>query len=261
MSLRFATILLIIAVLTLAIIIGAIEFVGPGLFGPDGRNLVKNGSFESGHPTNDENIIGGPNIAPLCDGSTSIDAWVASGIGRTGGGTCSGGRKRDVIGWLANPHECPPNVPPCNSLHIGAQDGDDFIDLTGNEGRPPSEYGKLSQAVSTDIGKTYELSFFIGSSSSFPGVGLGVRVEIPGVEIPGGTNGFFSAPPPQSGASNWSNPNDPPHFRFRAVSETTTLNFTGAISVGGKGSDYIGLDNVSLQKVCFIVIAVLFGCP
>jgi hypothetical protein len=257
---RFWVIVLLVLVST-GTALFLFEFVGPGLFGPDGRNLMKNGSFESGHPTNDENKIPGPNIAPLCDGSTSIDAWVASGIGRTGGGTCSGGRKRDVIGWVANPHECSPNVPPCNSFHIGAQDGDDFIDVTGNEHRPPSEYGKLSQDVSTDIGKTYELSFFIGSSSSFPGERFGVRVEIPGVEIPGDAKGFFSAPPPQSGVSNWSNPNDPPHFRFRAVSETTTLNFTGAISVGGTGSDYIGLDNVSLQKVCFIVIAVLFNCP
>jgi hypothetical protein len=124
--------------------------------------------------------------------------------------------------------------------------------------RPPSRYGKVSQAVSTDIGKTYELSFFIGSASRFPGEGLGVRVEIPGVEIPG--QGFFSAPPPQSGASNWSDPKDPPRFRFKAVGETTTLNFTGAVSIGN-GSLYIGLDNVSLQKVCFIVRALLFGCP
>jgi hypothetical protein len=113
----------------------------------------------------------------------------------------------------------------------------------------------------TDIGKTYELSFFIGSASSFPGEGLDVRVEIPGVEIPGDTKSFFSAPPPQSGASNWPDPKDPPRFRFKAVGETTTLNFTGAVSLGGKESGYIGLDNVSLQKVCFIVRAVLFGCP
>src|SRR4030095_5500641 len=112
MTMRFAVILLIIAALALASIIGGVEFVGRGLFGPDGNNLVKNGSFESGHPTDDEKIIGGPNIAPLCDGSTSIDAWVVSGIGRSGGGTCSGGRKRDVIGWVANPPECAEG-PPC----------------------------------------------------------------------------------------------------------------------------------------------------
>jgi hypothetical protein len=124
--------------------------------------------------------------------------------------------------------------------------------------RPPSRYGKVSQAVSTDIGKTYELSFFIGSASRFPGEGLGVRVEIEGVAIP---KDPFPAPPPQSGVSNWPKPEDAPRFRFKAVSQTTTLNFRGAISVGGKGSDYIGLDNVSLQKVCFIVRALLFGCP
>jgi hypothetical protein len=251
---RFWVIVLLVLVST-GTALFLFEFVGPGLFGPDGNNLVKNGSFESGHPTDDEKIIGGPNIAPLCDGSTSIDAWVVSGIGRSGGGTCSGGRKRDVIGWVANPPECAEG-PPCNSFHVGAQDGDNFIDLTGNEDRPPSEYGKLSQAVSTDIGKTYELSFFIGSSSSFPGVGLGVGVEIEGVAIP---NNPFPAPPPQE-RSNWSNPNDPPRFRFTAVNPSTTLKFSGTVSQGN-GTDYIGLDNVSLQKVCFIVTAVLFGCP
>jgi hypothetical protein len=235
----------------------------PQFFVPDGHNLVKNGSFEGGNPvfTDDEPFIGGPNDKALCDGSTTMPSWVASGVGAPNPNrTCSGGRTPDAIAWIANSHECPPQVPPCpDTLGIAAEDGDRLVDLTGLGGRVPDRYGSVSQTVDTEVGQTYEVSFFIGSASdqSVAGDQHGaVFVEIAGVSIP---NNPFPAPPPQK-PSNWSDTNDPPRFRFIAVSRSTTLKFSGAVSQG-KGTDYIGLDNVSLQKVCFIVFALTVGCP
>ena len=51
-------------------------------------------------------------------------------------------------------------------------------------------------------------------------------------------------------------------MRFRAVDRTTTIMFlgTGEAGTSGNGGDYVGLDNVSLRKVCWIVEAVLFDC-
>jgi hypothetical protein len=200
---------------------------------------------------------GHPCIRGVCDGSSTIDSWVASG-GLNLNRTCSGGRTPDAIGWIVNSKECPPQVPPCpDTLGIAAQDGAGLVDLTGNAGRVPDRYGSVSQAVGTEVGKRYEVSFFIGSSSGVIATqGGAVFVEIEGVAIP---NNPFPAPPPQK-PSNWSDTNDPPRFRFIAVSRSTTLKFSGAVSQG-KGTDYIGLDNVSLQKVCFIVFALTVGCP
>jgi hypothetical protein len=103
------------------------------------------------------------------------------------------------------------------------------------------------------------LSFQIGSSSTFAAEGLGVKVDISGVQL---DNPFFPAPAPQA-VSQWA-PARPPEnpVRFRATMPTTTLRFTGAVFPPQfKGSEYIGIDNVSLHKVCFIVIAILYGCP
>jgi hypothetical protein len=181
----------------LAIVILAVTFRERVLFAfaPDGINLLKNGSFEDGEPagTNDEPIDTLTHTCKrLCDGSTTIDGWVASGNGPSiNPPHCSNGKVGDALCWVI---KSPPD-------QIHAQDRERFVDLTGFNSRPPSAYGRVSQAVSTDIGKTYEVSFFIGSSINFSTDGLGVRVEIPGVEIP--NNGFFDAPRPQA-QTNWS---------------------------------------------------------
>ena len=250
-------VLLLVIVLVLLVVIFRREFVGQMLFVADGRNLVKNGSFEAGNPTgtDDEVFAGGPNCKMLCDGSTTIDGWQVSGKGVLHPNrTCTNGKAADAICWTINPPQCLPQSPPCpDSFGIAAQDGNRFVDLTGFGGRTPDRYGTVSQAVPTEVEKTYELTFWIGSSSKFPADGLGVFVEIPEV-----TRGFFLLAPPPQTLSQW--PQAPSTFRFKATSQTMTLKFTGAVSQGN-GSDYIGIDNVSLQKVCFIVVAKLFGCP
>jgi hypothetical protein len=260
MTRRFAVIALLL-VIVLFTIIGAVitfgEFVAPVLFKPDGRNLVKNGSFEDGNltPSNDEQVVAQTGLGDcklLCDGSTTIDGWLASGKGPLPPQTCSNGKASDAVCWVIKQEN-----------GIAAKDGIRFVDLTGFNSRLHDRYGSVSQGVPTEVGKRYELSFAIGSSSNFPrgATGLGVTVEIPAIVIPGVTDGIFFAieisVPPQT-VSQWSDH----RFRFTARNETTTLIFTGASLVRGAEGDYIGLDNVSLQKVCFIVFAQSdSGCP
>jgi hypothetical protein len=259
LGIAFAVLLVVVVALLL---VGGnpFTFFQRVLFAPDGRNLVKNGSFEAGNLTEtvDEPIVRGPNCKVLCDGSSAIDGWQVSGNGVPHPNrTCTNGKAFDAVCWIINPPQCLPQSPPCpDSFGIAAQDGNNLVDLTGAGRRPPAMYGIVSQDVPTDVGKTYELSFQIGSSnaSTFAAEGLGVFVEIPEV-----FSGFFPAPPPQT-ASQWAAQGPPGSFRFRAGSQTTTLRFSGAVSQGN-GSDYIGLDNVSLQKVCVIWTARLFGCP
>jgi hypothetical protein len=183
---------------------------------------------------------------------TTIDGWLASGKGALPPQTCSNGKASDAVCWVIK-----------QKNGIAAKDGIRFVDLTGFNSRLHDRYGSVSQGVPTEVGKRYELSFAIGSSSNFPrgATGLGVTVEIPAIVIPGVTDGIFFAieisVPPQT-VSQWSDH----RFRFTARNETTTLIFTGASLVRGAEGDYIGLDNVSLQKVCFIVFAQSdSGCP
>ena len=247
---------------------------------PDGNNPLINGGFEKGKlndPDPDESVVGTARI--LCDGSTSINNWVAAGPGPGGSGglstPCSGGRHRDVLEYAANQDHCEPNVPPCpNEFGILAQEGNRYVNLSPGQGPnlPARQYGTVThEGVQTVVGQRYEVSFFIGSSSNNLIVGDktgAVSVEIAGVKTPDSLGGGCSfqpsllcpAPPPLM-ASNWSDPHDKPRFRFDAVNETTILKFSGtSVSKEAKGTLYIGLDNVSLEKVCVIFIAFTVGC-
>src|SRR5262249_3555266 len=163
-----------------------------------------------------EAFVGGPNVKVLCDGSTTIDGWVASGKGKPFPQfNCLNGRPPDAVAYVANAGECPPNVPPCpNSLKWVAQEGARFVDLTGNAARPPAAYGSVSQDVQTEAGQRYELSFFIGSSPNPASADNqqhgAVLVEFDGVVITPPLSGIgdnlFHAPSPQR-ESNWSDPN------------------------------------------------------
>src|SRR5262249_3276352 len=259
---------LVLVVVVAVIMIGGILFPLTQffLFVPDGINLLKNGSFEDGKlttdPTDDPNefLLAGPNTIALCDGSTRIDHWVPSGLGPPNPTKCLNGRPFHVLDYVAPgnpPDHCEPNVPPCpNSIGVAGQEGNRFVNLTN--GGPPRNYGSVSQDVQTNVGQTYQLSFFIGRSSAWRiacGQSAAVYVESAGVTI---TDNPLPAPLP-SALSNWLGHST----RFDAVNETTTLIFHGASVIPGntKGTAYIGLDNVSLQKVCAIFIAFTVGCP
>src|SRR5262249_55389551 len=101
-------VIVLITLISIAILLAI--FLPPFLFQPDGINLLKNGGFEMGKafdPDPDETFVTGPNVRILCDRSTSIDDWVATGPGPSGiHEPCSGGRPRDVLEYVANDNCC-----------------------------------------------------------------------------------------------------------------------------------------------------------
>ena len=95
-----------------------------------GRNLLTNGSFESG------TFVRGPDFISLAPGSTAIDGWTTFNA---------------ELAWGTTP----------NSANIIASDGARFLDLTGFHDSSP--YGGVTQTVATTIGKRYRLSFDLGT--------------------------------------------------------------------------------------------------
>jgi hypothetical protein len=94
----------IAALLAIVLVVTFREFLGSMLFVPDGRNLVRNGSFEAGNPTatDDEPFVTGPNCKVLCDGSSAIDDWQVSGNGPPHPPrTCTNGKAFDEAPALA----------------------------------------------------------------------------------------------------------------------------------------------------------------
>jgi hypothetical protein len=113
------------------------------------------------------------------------------------------------------------------------------------------------QTVGTQPGQDYELSFWIGGSSQIlllpkpspPAGYTGIEVNVNGA-VPAQPSHAVPADP-----FEW----DPVHVRFPAMSGTTTIAFRGIGTAGpnGHGGDYVGLDNVMLQEVCFLPDALI----
>jgi hypothetical protein len=244
-------ILLLLAVAIL-ILIAFAAFVG--FFIPGGDNLVCNGSFETGKFVNDqaEPIDDASECKVLCGGSSALDDWqVFRGL-ITDGQSCDSAK--DAVCWFRSP----------NTLKIDAAidadgDGHFAVDLTGFNGRPPEQFGSVQQDVqNTQPGEQYELSFAIGSSSRFPPPTPNPRIGI-SVEVVGVKNGKNSFDVPITDVSHW----EQHSMTFKAVDPTTRIIFSGfgnPAPNGGNGGDFVGLDNVSIRKVCWIVNAILYGC-
>jgi hypothetical protein len=253
-----------ILLLILFVVIILSTFIGPQA--PGGPNLICNGSFESGNfvDTPEERIEPGPKCKKLCGGSSSLDNWQIARLPETRVQTCAAAS--DAVCWWNN----------ANQDGITARDGQFAVDLTGFERRPPNEYGRVQQSVPTQPGGLYEFSFYLGSSIKFPppmpappkAPRMGVVVEV--FRVREGEQGKWSVnatiPTAKDDKSHWDSHGEPPDsekFRFHAVDQTTTLRFTGTAEPGMPGDlegRYLGLDNVSLRKVCWIVDALLFDC-
>jgi hypothetical protein len=124
------------------------------------------------------------------------------------------------VSWIQTP----------NPWVLSAQDGTHFLDLTGyNTGAP---FGGVTQNIVTTIGQQYDLSFYLGSYTQRWG---GPPVSI--LAGAGTTNQTFTVSTPST-ASTWT----PFSMYFTANSASTTITLTGAA-----GSEYIGLDNVSVD--------------
>lgn len=173
-------------------------------------NLVTNGSFELGTfiPTTGDFVMSLPNSSMAMTGWTVIN---------------------DSLAWARMP----------NPFSLSASDGDFFLDLTDAEQTPA--FGGVSQMVSTEVGKTYLLSFDLGSSNTF-GRPNSISVSA------GSTTQLFTGSL-MGGNSDWERFVLP----FTASSSSTVISLTGAA-----GRSYIGLDNVSVSAVPLPASAWLF---
>ncbi len=139
----------------------------------------------------------------------------------------------DLIAWIG----------PANPWFLTANEGDFFLDLTDFSTGSP--FGGVSQGITTDVGQSYELSFDLGSSNRW---GRPSAIE---ASAAGSTNIFTSSL--VGGLSDWERFS----MVFTADTEITTIFLTGII-----GSQYIGLDNISVRSVSVIpepVALWLFG--
>lgn len=245
------------SVVFIIILIGiliALTFFAVEVRGFHGDELVLNGSFEQGQfvPTPGEAITQGYKL--LCGGSSSLPDWQVSKQGAASQDCTNAG---DAVVWATTPNGNP-GLPDSN---ITAQDGTRFLDLTGFAGKPPAQFGKVQQDVERTVpGAIYDLSFYIGSARIYPPptpappdpprIGIGVEV----VGVPNATMSF-DAPPTQD-VSHW----EQRPLQFTALQGATTIVFSGYGNPGKDspfGGAYVGLDNVSLRRVCSLIELIL----
>lgn len=142
-------------------------FISPGLFAAGGPNLLaadsNNGSFEEGNYVNDPNepIDNNSGCKALCGGSSSLDKWQVFNESLGANQSCD--NAKDAVCWVQGSPDTP------TTFQLYAQDGHRFLDLTGFARRTPKQYGEVQQSIGNiQPGQSYELSFWIGSSSRFP---------------------------------------------------------------------------------------------
>lgn len=174
-------------------------------------NLVTNGSFETAAATFTAPTVG--NFQSLVSATFNAGAMASWTV------------DVDRLAWLHGPIAAGGPV-------LTAQDGNLFLDLTDTQLSNP--FGGLTTTINTTPGTFYTLSYYLGTSAFFnPVGGTAALVSIAGLN-------FNAAVTSTMAASSW-------EFKssvFQAVGPTTTISF-----VGVAGSDYIGLDNVSVSVV------------
>ena len=216
----------------------------PLLRGPE---LVQNGSFEIGNAqsTDLENVIGGPNCKILCNASDSVFNWTVSGPGHAGD-LCLNGQARDIMCWVTDATG--------STSKVTAADGNRLVALSGIFGKPANRYGSVSQDIPTKPGQLYELSFAIGSTAKFIDPTSTTRdVEIR-VDVAGMTKAFPAAQTQE--VSHW----DTNTMRFTARDQVTTLRLSGEPQPRLGGSGYLGIDNVSVRRLCTLFMVVWSDC-
>ncbi|MFO1321671.1 MAG: PEPxxWA-CTERM sorting domain-containing protein [Burkholderiales bacterium] len=162
-------------------------------------NLLTNGSFETP-------VIGYP-YAFYSSGSTAITGWTAVGPGETQN---------------------------TRTEFLPASDGAQWIDLTGYSGY---DKGLRSDAVVTEVGATYRLSFDLGDYQPFGSSTVSVRVN------DGAPTLFVN--PYQSGIMDWERKS----LSWVADATSARITFLG-VANGALSNDLgIGLDNVVFEKL------------
>lgn len=162
-------------------------------------NLLANGSFET--PGN-----AGADVVYYSAGSTGITGW-----------TVVGGPIHNTL-----------------ASYLPASDGSQWVDLTGNFGY---DKGLRSDAVNTNLGTSYELSFDLGDYELYGSASVSVSIN-------GGAPLLFSNVY-QSGKMDWERKT----LTWVADATTAQITFLGVANGNLSNDGVIGLDNVVLSAV------------
>jgi len=173
-------------------------------------NLLVNGSFENGNFVPSE-----PGSMLLSAGATDITGWTVIGGG---------------LAWDG----------PTNPYNLTASDGNYFLDLTGDYDAAP--YGGVQQTIATTIGGQYELTFDIGTSTTYDSnEGSVPLIPVSVLATAGSSSQLFTTTTP-TGINQWESFS----YDFTATSASTLISLQGQAT---ENIQYIGLDNVSVQLV------------
>jgi len=164
---------------------------------------------------------------PLTNSSVELGNFVNDGKGtmvlRVGATDITGWTViTDELAWVGTP----------NPWSLSAHDGDRFLDLTAYPAGAP--FGGIAQTIATIPQHKYQLSYYLGSHTARWG---GPPVAI--VATAGSESQVCTVTTPSSG-STWT----PCKMSFTATSDSTAISLTGK-----EGSQYIGLDNVTVETV------------
>lgn len=165
------------------------------------QNLLMNGSFEEGNF-----VPNGDATMSLQPGSTVMTGWE----------TFSG-----ELAWIDN----------ANPFQTSASDGSKHLDLAGYHDAAP--YGGVRQTVTTEAGKTYALSFDMGSNPIY-GNTISVLASA-------GNSSATIRLVTQGTGQQWQRKS----LNFTAGSDSTLISLQGVVPSGA----HIGLDNVSVSLV------------
>jgi hypothetical protein len=151
----------------------------------------------------------------LPTGATDITGWTVIGGGLAWDGT-------------ANPY------------NLTASDGNYFLDLTGDFDSAP--YGGVQQTVATTIGQNYQLSFDVGTSTTYDSDEGSVPLIAVSIQTTAGSSSDLVTTTIPDSINEW----QPFSFDFTATSASSTISLVGQAS---ENIQYIGLDNVDLEAV------------
>jgi hypothetical protein len=171
-------------------------------------NLTVNGSFENtGGTFVDEG--GGVMNSALTPGSTLVSGW-----------TVTNGQ----LGWISN----------ANTYGIATPYGSYSLDLTGSH--DDGVYAGVTQTIITTPNQRYRLTLSLGADQSHP-VNAGAKSVL---VTAGSASTPFTFVPTGTG-NQWGSFS----FDFTASSTSTQITIVGTSA--GSGSQYLGLDNVSVD--------------